>query len=198
MNGTGRRRTVSGFERSVFSFTRALTMVAAVVVILAIVFLVIKILSADQGAEVTYLDVEKALIESKTESGSGSTGLSDWGKSPQVEMPDNLKPYLNTAENLPVFRRWVKDLPENQQEDFVKNMSHVVKIAEQKGVNVIDVVNAYSTLKLERLRELPYEKYSAMARKAGYVATIIALLIMLSILSLILVMLAIERNTRSV
>lgn len=58
------------------------------------------------------------------------------------------------------------------------------------------MVNKYKTVKLEKLQANPFEKYELMAKNSALIGAVFGMIILVGLMSLILVVLAIERNTR--
>lgn len=189
------KKTVSGFEKFVFAVTRVFALCGAAVIVIVIAILAMKLLSPGESTKVTYEEVAKEMAGSTDESNSDAEDSPRTPAVAVVAIPDNLKPYFG-GENERILRNWIDDLSEDQQRDFLKNMSQVVREANAKKADATEAINAYKSLKLRKLSSEGVEQYAAMATKAGYIAAIFGLLLILSILSLVLVMLAIERNTR--
>lgn len=189
------KKTVSGFEKLVFAITRVFALCGAAVIVIAIVILGMKLISPGESTKVTYEEVAKAMSGSDENADTETEGSSAKPSVAQVEIPADLKPYFE-GDNKRILRGWIDDLTEKQQKDFLKNMSQVVREAAANKVDRADAINTYKSLKLRKLSSHGFEQYAAMATKAGNIAAIFGLLLILSILSLVLVMLAIERNTR--
>ncbi len=194
-----RNRTSLSFERLVFMITRVLALCGAVVVLAGIVFLAVNLLSGGtKDIVVTYNDIEGEL--NVTNAGEES----DEGSEPprpsvQVAIPNNLQRFFS-GKNAQVLQNWLRPLSQSQKRDFLNNLSVVYAEVQRKSKGneeiQIQFVNRYANLKLAKLNQNEFDKYAAVATKAGYLAGIFGLLLILSILSLVLVLLAIERNTR--
>ena len=76
-------------------------------------------------------------------------------------------------------------------------MAKVVREAKANNDNINDTINAYTPIKLEKIKRGVFDQYTDMATKAGYVAAIFGFFIILCVLSLVLMLIAIEKNTRS-
>jgi hypothetical protein len=189
------KKTLSGFEKFVFAITRVFALCGAAVIVSVIAILAMKLLSPGESTKVTYIEVAKEMAKSTDESDSDTEDSPSTPAVAAVDIPADLKPYFG-GENERILRNWIDDLSEDQQRDFLNNMSQVVREAEVEVGEATDAINAYKSLKLRKLSSEGFEQYAAMATKAGYIAAIFGLLLILSILSLVLVMLTIERNTR--
>jgi len=185
------KRTVSGFEKFVFNTTRTSAICGAALILVIIAVLTIKLMSSSNTTNVSYSEVVKEMEK------SNATTDSDSYKTEQVPIPNDLKPYF-IDENVQVLQGWLEALSEEQQKDFLANMSSIIREAKTKEINPLEIVNAYKSIKIEKLNAGGFEEYASKATKAGYIAAIFGLFLILSILSLVLVMLAIERNTRNI
>ncbi|MAS94526.1 MAG: hypothetical protein CMO55_15110 [Verrucomicrobiales bacterium] len=191
----GENKTVSGFERFVFGLTRAFALVGAAVLVILIAVIAVKLFSPVEGSEVSYSDVVESLNNSEEIPDAGESGSDSWGAI-EAEVPKNLQ-VLFEGENKNVLVGWIDQYSKSQQEDFLQNMSVIAEQAERNGKDPIDAINAYAPLKFAKMSSDEFGEYKALATRAGYTAAIFGLFLILSILSLTLVMLAIERNTRA-
>lgn len=191
------KKTVSWFEKKfVFSITRIFALCGAAAIVISIVVLAMKLFEPSERKTVTYEEVSMVLSVKMDDTQSDAEGSPTAPSVAAIPIPDDLKPYFG-EEKERILRAWIDDLSEDQQKDFLKNMSRVMREAKINKVDVTEAINAYKSLKLQKLSSEGFEQYTEMADKAGYIAAIFGLLLILSVLSLVLVMLAIERNTRS-
>lgn len=186
-------KPTSDFERLVFGITRFVALLGAGAVLIGIVGLVFALLSPKQNdKKVTYEEVVKQQASS---SRKASTWDSDDTYSPIIAIPKTLQEYIK-GDNVAVVNGWLRGMTESQQRDFLKNMTEVVSKANARNADIANVINSYKTIKLQRIQKSEMEQYTRMAVRAGYISGIFGLLLILCILGLVLVMLAIERNTR--
>ncbi len=185
-------RSVSGFEVFQFGATRFIALLIAAVAWLAIIGIVLFLLFRDVGSS-TY--VSAADVGAVAEAGSTSNSPDSNAPTPAASysIPDNLKEYFS-GDNKPVLEGWLEGLDRSQQQDFLDNLSDLVASAHQSDPTAL--VNAYKTIKLQRLGASPFDRYMKTAQTAGAIASLIAALFMIILTSLVLVLLAIERNTR--
>lgn len=100
-----------------------------------------------------------------------------------------------------VFDRWLEELPREDRQNFINGMSDVYQFAtnsiSEKNSNAIPLaINKYKEMKFHklRLRNIADKNFkSALILYAGVFAAFIAIN---SLLSLVLILLSIERNTR--
>lgn len=188
--------TSSPFERFVFMITRVLAFCGAVAILAGIAVLTTALLSA-KSTTVTYEELAKELPSSDSGQ-SPPTSVKASAPSVRVAIPANLQPHFQ-GKNSDILSGWLEPLSASEQHSFLKNLSVIVEQVKKKansGDELVYIVNRYHALKIERLKPSEIDKYAALATKSGYIAGIFGLLLILSILSLVLVMLAIERNTR--
>lgn len=133
--------------------------------------------------------------EKEDTSGQRSPGLEPFS---DMKLPPPVQKYLGNPENLRVLKGWIGVLPESRRQEFLDELSAVVLEAERANVEPVEAINKYKEMKLARIES---EKEAISDRKemrllaAGAIAFAIMLVAMFS---LILVLLAIERNTRKV
>lgn len=193
-------KKISTFESFLFIFTRLFSVFGSIIALVGMLYLFVALLSSGKDTYVSYDEVIKEITPTQTSSNDTSTDTSKSDRD-KINMPENLKTYF-TDDNERVLQKWLEDYNENQKNDFLKNLSQLVKIAEEdqdeKGPEIItNVINTYKDIKFQKLSEDEIEEYINQGIKAGYLLGILGLAVFLALLSLVLVLLAIERNTRS-
>ena len=181
-------KTSSSFERFLFGFTRVFALGGSLIAILGVVLLLFSLFgSGDRDSLVKLTDLRLAQQTENT------------AKPPlkiKVKLPENVKKYLS-GENEKIFYGWIKSLDKKDQEDFIDNLSSIISEAENKKENVVDVINEYKTAKLSKLQKTEAEKYEKIAEKGAIIGAIFGLVLFIALMTLILIMLAVERNTRN-
>ena len=181
----------SSFETRIFSFSRTFSTVGIIIslgfaCLAALGFL----LAGGKDTAVTYAEVEKALQPPITnESATISESL------PDIDIPKNVEKYLGGT-NRDILIGWLKALEEDQKQDFIDNLSDVIVEAEEANAEVITAINKYSTLKQSKYTTNEIEKYADKVAHGIYVVAAIVCATLGVLFSLVLVLLAIERNTR--
>jgi hypothetical protein len=104
--------------------------------------------------------------------------------------------YLSDQSNKSVLEGWLRGLDADQRQDFLDNLEDVIKYAEQNNLDVIQAVNTYRELKLQKYRAAESKAADARISRYGTIGGIVAAVMLIVALSLVLVVLAIERNTR--
>jgi len=191
------RGSTSQFERLLFGLTR---FVAAIIALGSLAGIVLAVLfffgKVGVKNEVSYRDVQMKLAADRL----SDANTSDDAAGISVPLPNNVLPpsvqkYMGYGDNQQVLDGWLAQLSGDQERnDFLQNMSAIINDAEQKHQNAVYAVNAYKDIKLFRMTGV--DQYVARGEKAASVTAALLFLLVLVIASQLLVMLAIERNTR--
>jgi hypothetical protein len=205
--GDGHPQTVSNFEKRIFGFTRWFVGTIAAGVVTTIVILAIVVIMPIGGTKVS-------LNETNSGEGTPNSGfnpansiisnvLGSGGKQyKKVRMPENVKNAFNTEKNQEVLQSWIENYTPDQQQDFLDNLSQVLdeymgNNKKMSGEDFSKLVNNYHRVKSQKIMSSEVMKNISLGVKAGAVVLIFLLILVLCIVSLILVLLAIERNTRA-
>lgn len=100
------------------------------------------------------------------------------------------------ASNRKVLGNWTTHLDLPQRQKFVDEMAAAVDAAEQAGFERSSAMNGYATLKQERAASAAAEEAKAKEMRMWGAGVTGAALLLIALFSLVLVLLAIERNTR--
>jgi hypothetical protein len=201
--GGGHPQTVSDFEKRIFGFTRWFVGTIAAGVVLLIAILLIVIIFPIGSSKVTYSEV---MSKEVTSSGinpvnsliSNYTNAGDETQE-KVRIPKNVQDEFQ-GKNAEILQQWIKACPASQQQDFVDNLSRLIEKGKEEGLSsdkINDLENDYHKLKRQKIMSAEMMKYIALGVKLGAAVLIFMLILILCIVSLILVLLAIERNTRA-
>ena len=185
------QRKSSRFEAFLFSVTRALAILGAVA---GFVALAIAVQSFLEPLDDTHVGLEEINAEVVSETGTVADARAE--SASVISRPPILDEYLG-GDNKEVLDGWLDGLsdPERQQ-DFVDNLAEVIEGAEQKDLDVINVINNYKTIKLSKLNQSDFERLAKVAGRGALLGAMLGIVLFISLMSLVLVMLAIERNTR--
>lgn len=187
---------VSKFEQMVlFNFVRILTYLIMVLLVGTVLIgglLFFKKLMPP-STRVSYEDVLPAQSET-----ASSEELSPGAQERMPKLPDNVARYMK-GQNYPILKGWLQGLPMKQKWDFVDNMSSVISAAEKEHPDrVIDVINRYKQVKLEKMSDAMEQRAANQVTRLAYIGYGLAAIGLAAIFTLILVLLAIERNTRRI
>lgn len=114
-----------------------------------------------------------------------------------VSMPARVGRYfLRDQSNKSVLEGWLRGIDADQRQDFLDNLEDVIRYTEQNNLDVIQAVNTYKELELQKYRAAESKALDAKISRYGTVGGMVAAAMLIVALSLVLVVLAIERNTR--
>ena len=115
---------------------------------------------------------------------------------PSVKMPFILQKYFNTPENLQTLKKWLDTLPIHNNQEIIDEMAAIVTEAEKLKLPVNDAIETYKSFKEDILKDAQLKKSEQQTKQLYYIGAIISGIALIALFSLILVLLAIERNTR--
>lgn len=114
-----------------------------------------------------------------------------------LKVPPVLQELLLAENNQRVFKDWLDELPDDERQAFIDGAARAIEAGRKEKVEDADVLNAYR----ERFVDYVERKQAAEALVKSqrlYVAgAFVSTLMLLALFSLVLVLLAIERNTRA-
>ena len=181
----------SKLEKMLFGATRILAILGSLIAIASIVLIVQKSMDFNDGSHISFNE-----INAESSAQNGSVAAASAAPITPLITPDNVKKYLS-GDNEVILKNWLNDLPTAEaKQDFINNLSEVITAAEVKNAVVINVINNYKTLKFSKVQKNGIEQYAEVGKKAAIYCAIAVLVIFVTLMSLVLVMLAIERNTR--
>jgi hypothetical protein len=198
---------IDSFENKLlFSLTRYLAILIVFGLIVAIVIGAVVASGTLSGKISAKVEVSEVLEEIKppvaTEESSTSSvnpsqsTPSDKNWLPGIKLPFPLQKYLSTPQNIKVLRGWLDNVPEDYRQDFIDEMAAVVVEADKQKLNASEAMNAYKVLKLRKLEAKRQAKAELEGMRVYYAAAAGSGVALIALFSLILVLLAIERNTR--
>jgi len=115
-----------------------------------------------------------------------------------LRIPLAVQSYLDSEENKEVIEGWLNSLDPSDRQDFIDNMAEVITAAQKQRVDVFASINRYKDLKLAKIAATKQgiDFLGIPVSPFNLVIGIFIQLGLIAIVSLILVLLAIERNTR--
>jgi hypothetical protein len=139
----------------------------------------------------TSIAAEPAGGESLNQSSNASPLIS-------LRIPLAVQSYLDSEENKKVIEGWLNSLDPSDRQDFIDNMAEVITAAQKERVDVFVSINRYKDLKLAKIAAAKQgiDVLGVPVSPFNVVIGIFIQLGLIAIVSLILVLLAIERNTR--
>jgi hypothetical protein len=112
-----------------------------------------------------------------------------------VSLPSRVSRIL-AGENKQILERWLSDIDASHRQDFIDNMEVVIKYAEQNNLDVPHSVNAFHDLWMRKTQESRSQQMENEVARVSTVGLLLSIFALILILALVLVVLAIERNTR--
>ncbi|RKR36204.1 hypothetical protein [Paraburkholderia sp. BL17N1] len=200
---------VEGFERkALFNITRAVALVCVTVFLLGIVggvFYGVSVWQEQVNTEISpqeIVDRLKPVDPPKTEmqqpQGTQPPVAQGPAQSPLsgFQIPFSLQKYIS-GDNAQIVRTHLNEIPAEERQAYLNELGAVVTAAEANKINAVEAINAYMEAKSERYKQAAVkraEKWETLKVVAEITASG---LFLVAIFSLVLVLLAIERNTRS-
>jgi hypothetical protein len=176
-----------------FRFTRLAALFLIFALTIAIV--VIGLIAGKRASNSTHVSPAEVLDTSAKQTGSSVPSNQSDQQQLGVSLPANLWQLVNSADNLAALKQRMTGLNLSERKEYLNNLSEVVAQAQLQHADVISAVNRYFELKSQKLAERPSETERMLVPLyAG--AAIFGLVLLIALLSLVLVLLAIERNTR--
>jgi hypothetical protein len=187
--------------RLLFRFTRFLAFVVILVLSLVLIIGAVSYagdLIPNQSSEVSFNDISLEL-HTMHESNQYGTNRSPTREDSQssLDLPIVLQPYFGPSENRAVLMRHMEGLDSSERIEYLDNLSRVVKASESKREDTTVVINKYFELKQAKLALAKVDSAERTQRLIYMVASALSIMFLIAMASLILVLLAIERNTRS-
>lgn len=194
---------IDGFERGVlFRLTRALTMLFILAVLLGVLasgFMIFLITNNKQPTSVKATDVIESL---KPQPRNSDNTEQTYALAPEgdplaaLKIPFSLQKHLD-YNNVATIRNWLKSVPDDKQAEALVEMGEVAAKADASDITFTDAMNKYYDMKKETLNQDEKDQASQRISIFALMGLMVAGVIVIAQLSLILVMLAVERNTRT-
>lgn len=117
---------------------------------------------------------------------------------PSVKMPFILQKHFNQPEKVRLLSEWLLFLSIPERQEFIDEMADTVAEAEKLKLSPTEAIDMYRELKLKKMETEIAEKAERQTQRLYYAGAFIGAIALIALFSLILVLLAIERNTRQV
>ena len=194
---SARKPASSGFEYLAFSITRYFVLVLTFLALLSVIIAAAIFIYNFTGSStsVSYSDVAQRLYggNNRSSAGGGSGGQQSYSGYASYHVPMAVKVWFADSNNNAVLNGWISKVATPERQDFVNGLEKVVLATQQNGTSTENAANAYQDLWFEK-------KASGLIGKA-YAITLLPYagiaFGVFAVLSFILALLAIERNTRS-
>ncbi|WP_108651982.1 hypothetical protein [Dongshaea marina] len=188
-------KTVTFFERILFSFTRGLSIFGAAAGILAVVIIAIEMIPTHIDTSVTLKDGKFVYSAERQDSASSGSNV-QVNPEAGLDLPNNINAYF-TGNNRHVLDGWLDSLSsEDQKQDFIDNLSEVISSAEKQHLDVTGSINKYKEIKLSEIQRSNLWNAEQASKRYVLWGVMAGFLFFISLMSILLVLMAIERNTR--
>ena len=147
------------------------------------------------GSHVSYDDIYDELHPQSSHPYPKAVASTESAQAAPPSIPESLKPYFATAEAQQDWNRHLEQLSAKDQREYVDNLSQVVRSA-GSGEDIPQVIQQYFLDKDRRIGRTPPDAAILWGSRIGLGLFTVLTMILVALASLILVLLAIERNTR--
>lgn len=116
-----------------------------------------------------------------------------------LELPVVVQPYFSDPSNRKILKSHLQYLNSDEREDYLKNLGEIVQSAmAEKATNdrIIAVINRFFEDKEDQIRLARMDRESRRQRQLYLLGATVTILGTIAVASLVLVLLAVERNTR--
>ena len=117
---------------------------------------------------------------------------------PSVKMPFVLQKHFNSPEKVKVLKGWLNILSLEKHQEFIDEMAATVTEAEKLKLSPTEAIDKYKELKFKKIETEIATKAERKTQQLYYAGAVVGAVALIALFSLILVLLAIERNTRQV
>ncbi len=195
---------INSFERNgLFNLTRLLALIIIFLLIIGMTlggFFAFERWRNQPTSHINYkqiADVVKPDLPTENDTPEQKDNLDlDQRASSNIPIPFALQKYFSAPDNRQVLLKNLEKIPEVYRQDYLENMLEIIVAGEKSGLSTYEVLNTYMEMKANALEELsikePQEKLMLVYISGAYISA----LVLMALFSLVLVLLAIERNTR--
>ncbi|TGM91288.1 hypothetical protein EHR02_00170 [Leptospira levettii] len=177
-------------ESTIFSITRIVSLIGSLIFLIVAILSITALLTSGKNTFVSLTDI-KSSIESKN-SQKIPTIEEIY---PETKFPENVISTF-TGDNLQILNGWLSQFDNEKRQDFLENLSKVIKDSGDNHDDTIAIINEYKLLKEKKLTSSEFEKYFDKIILGAYAFIAVISLSIMILFSLVLILLAIERNTR--
>jgi len=117
---------------------------------------------------------------------------------PSVKMPFVLQKHFNTPEKVQMLKDWLDVISLEEHQKFINEMAVTVTEAEKLKLSPDEAIDKYKELKFKKIETELATKAIRQTQQLYYAGAVVGAVALIALFSLILVLLAIERNTRRI
>ncbi|AJW96666.1 hypothetical protein [Burkholderia gladioli] len=200
---------IEGFERkALFNITRAVALVCVTVFLIGIaggIFFGISVWQERVDTRVSANEIVEPLKQAEQPAADQDEAPKDAQqpaepgaqKSPLAgfKIPFSLQKYLE-GDNARIIRKHLDEIPAADRQPYLDELGAVVSAAEAAKIEVFPAINAFMETKRERYKDVAVQAAQKMETLKIVAGATASGLLLVALFSLVLVLLAIERNTR--
>jgi hypothetical protein len=211
-------RTLAIETRFLFSFTRLVALVSIFLLLLTGIGAMGTIIFsyAPTSIKVTSSEVLVSLEPKATEQNSSENegtetalkGNTSTVFKHKIKLPIVVQKEFSDPSNLRILSGWLEEYPEGMHAEFIQELEEVITAAIKdeednnegfvRGDRVNDAINTYKKMKIDKYNELRARETRTKQERLTALAVLAGSALLIALFSIILVLLAIERNTRRV
>ena len=177
-------------QKAIFRFTRFLSFLIILILCVAIGFAISFYSSITASTNISMGDMRVSMAPPPMDDTTAQKAP------PTADIPPAIAKYLTSDEERSMFLEGITTLEPEQQKDFMSNLGTLIHEGEQKGLNISDLITQYKMVKISKFSGNDFDKYTLQAQRAAIIFLVLMLIGVIALFSLVLVLLAIERNTR--
>ncbi len=193
-------------KRFLFRLTRAFAMfvILAIFLILGLGGLFFLSKYEEVNSKVTAVEIVDIVKPPATAPSPATSSLSlqtqkrEDNSLPAIKTPFVLQKNLNMPEKIKVVKDWLDDVPLDKEQEFIDEMAAAVTEAEKLNLAAAETMDAYHRVKMRRLKAENAAEEKREHDRLYMIGATLSAVALIALFSLILVLLAIERNTRQV
>lgn len=189
-------------RKALFGLTRWLTLLLVIGLAAVIALMIPQATESWRIADHPTVDPEEVLaaatgaVKADAESGGETQATKPVDALSTVKLPKVLAEPFNMINNSMVLSGWLEAIPLENRQAFVDGMASAVTLGNARKQDAGVVINQYREIYFDQAGTLALRKSAAEAGRQQAMMIGGAALLLLAVFSLVLVLLAIERNTR--
>lgn len=113
-----------------------------------------------------------------------------------LKLPFSVQKNFSAPENMGILKGWMESMSRQERIQFLSELDAVSNQAEMQKLEIADAVNRFWAIKKQRIVQREREKNENSMQNYIYAGVIGSSILLIALFSLVLVLLAIERNTR--
>ena len=112
-----------------------------------------------------------------------------------MRLPPELQELIANEDNRRILEGWLSELEQEDRQQFLDKLGESARVARASGMDEIKAINSYHDQYKSYLAEREKNRLASTQARLAAAGVVMSILLMLALFSLVLVLLAIERNT---